>query len=169
MISVRNEFYKIAAFLETRVLENNDIHIEGEQLYAYDGNKTELEAVIFSKDKEDINFNKYPCIILEMPFKVVPNEWNRLNDVSVEGLRILIVASAKQESRNEQRFSEVIEPLLYPILEELMKAIGDNNNVQSCKLVEYTAHPYYGTNQQIANDIWETLDVRLNMNFKQNC
>tara|TARA_R110000803_G_scaffold141095_1_gene207590 strand:+ start:173 stop:676 length:504 start_codon:yes stop_codon:yes gene_type:complete len=167
MIVVRDEYYKIATNLKTRVLENNTIITDN--LFAYDGNRKEVEAVIYSKDKEDLNFNKYPCTILEMPYTVIPNDWNRLNDVKVDGLRILIVAQAQQMGRNEERYDNVIKPLLYPILEELLNALRNQKNIQSFKVVSVTEHPYWGTEQKIANDIWETLDVRLDVNFRENC
>ena len=91
MIIVRDEFYYVGNQTNIKVVADTNLNVS--ELYLYDGNKSEVEAVIYSKNNADDQFNKYPCIILEMPYTVIPSSWNSLTDVTVQNLRILIVNS----------------------------------------------------------------------------
>ena len=166
MIIVRKEYYAFSEDLKARVLNLNILH-PSESFHAYDGNKEELEAIIKSKNN-GVNFDKYPCIIMEFNYEVKPDEYIGMEKVSVDSMRFLLCYSAEVANRNDKRYSEVFEPILYPILGEFEKVLQTTANVESYKLIEVSPLPYYGTEQKLNNDTLEVLEVIINITFKKN-
>lgn len=161
MIIVRNEF---KAIVENIKQKNNYSVLE-----FYDGNKMEVEQVINSKDDENVKFNKYPCYVLEMPFTWKPSDFNNLDEISVSNLRLLIVTSAELEERNSKRYETKFSPILFPLLDQLVKEMNAYNQIQTFEVLKVIEHPYYGTKQTVSNDKWEVIEVILNIEFKRNC
>ena len=161
MIIVRQEFKEIVENIKTK---HNHALLE-----FYDGNKYEVEQIINSKDKENTKFNKYPCIVLEMPFKWKPSEFNNLNEISLNNIRLLIVASAELEERNDKRYETKFIPVLFPLLDQLVEEMNIYNQIQTFEIIDVIEHPYYGTKQTIGNDKWETIEIIMSVDFKKNC
>ena len=132
--------------------------------YYYYGNRNEVRNLLALKDKKIKNRAKYPCIILEQPFTEVL-EYGRTKTT----LRFLLATKTDDVMTYEKRYSTNFKNVLYPLFDSFISAIKKSENVYNYIIRSKTDVPYYTEGEVVANDFWDIIDVRIELNFIENC
>ena len=132
--------------------------------YYYYGNRNEVRNLLALKDKKIKSRAKYPCIILEQPFTEVL-EYGRTKTT----LRFLLATKTDDVMNYEKRYSTNFKNVLYPLFDSFISAIKKSENVYNYIIRSKTDVPYYTEGEVVANDFWDIIDVRIELNFIENC
>lgn len=132
--------------------------------YYYYGNRNEVRNLLALKDKKIKSRAKYPCIILEQPFIEVL-EYGRTKTT----LRFLLATKTDDVMTYEKRYSTNFKNVLYPLFDSFISAVKKSENVYNYIIRSKTDVPYYTEGEVVANDFWDIIDVKIEINFIENC
>lgn len=89
------------------------------------GRKSEILQLLTEKDQDDeYKYKKYPLIILYAS-QQERHGINHMNEYLISPL-VSIVTDSSREFYQDDRFTNSIKPILYPIYEYLLQEIGNN-------------------------------------------
>ena len=69
----------------------------------------------------------------------------------------------------EKRYSTNFKNVLYPLFDSFISAIKKSENVYNYIIRSKTDVPYYTEGEVVANDFWDIIDVKIEINFIENC
>jgi len=113
----------IRAQYDTATIDEN--HPAPETPYFMYGRKKEILQLLCEKDKDETyKYKKYPLIIL---YHSQPEQHgkNLVDEYSISPL-VSIVTESDKNFRTAARYTNTLEPILYPIMNYLIKEIADN-------------------------------------------
>ena len=86
------------------------------------GHRREISNRLLMKDKDNVfKYQKYPLFALRLP--IVQNVVQDVNDVS---LNIAILAFTDKNYRAQERYDNVIDPILFPLYTEFLVKVQDS-------------------------------------------
>jgi hypothetical protein len=132
--------------------------------FYYYGNRNEVRNLLALKDKKITGRAKYPCIILEQPFTEVL-EYGRTNTT----LRFLLATKTDDSMTYQKRYATNFKNILYPMFDEFISAMKRSENVYTHVIKSKTDVPFYSEEEIVANDFWDIIDVKIEINFIENC
>ena len=82
---------------------------------------------------------------------------------------MLLVEKTKREPNFKESYQDVIYAKLYPLYEDLLKVIGKSEIVNGYEILSKRDIPFYGDTKQITSDTWDIIELRIKINFNNNC
>lgn len=128
------------------------------------------ELVTVSKLKDDNDIVKYPLVWLVWDARENTESWKYLTDYSVSP-RVFICVETDSNYRSEQRYSENLEGILFPIWELIKIKMRDNSNIDFLPPYNFSKndHLYWGESIGMSKDkniLFDTLDA-IEINFNE--
>lgn len=166
MIVVESSLKNIFATLPAEV-ENGK---EFKPVYDF-GNQKELLCFINSQNK--LGATKYPLIWLETPVSMT----GKPNQKEVN-LTLVLATLSKYELSNTQRLETTFKNTLFPLLENVLKAlkrsgktrIKDEGNIKTTNYFNYGVKDLRQKNEsQVSNDIWDAIKLECKIEITANC
>ena len=135
------------------------------------GDERELDAIIVGKS---MNQKKaYPLLWYKMPNNVTNNP---LMGYCEGSFTFILAHNTKLDWFNDQRFENVYEAILYPYLEEILKAIGKSNRISSEDgAYSSTNYPNYSKSITASSservDYWDAIELNIDLKINNgiNC
>lgn len=148
--------------------------ILGKPLYSHYGSIKELNETLIQLSKSPYKFNKkFPLVWLHEPFTIQskPMAYGKVKE-----LRMFIMTDTRKEYKSPQRRSDVFDPVIDPIKDELIKQMKNRKEFSGYPVnfsYSVTDYYYWGEEaQNVLNDIVDTSEVRfhdLTIKNNKNC
>lgn len=117
------------------------------------GHPLEVSNRLLEKDKSDeYKYRKYPLIVLFTDIKIKKGERASFDDVT--DLNISIIGQSERTKTTLERYSDVINPILYPIYNKLkskIKASPYFTKTHPSLTHDLTERPYWGSSSKYGN------------------
>ena len=139
------------------------------------GHRREISNLLLMKDKDKVfKYQKYPLFALRLP--IIEDVEQDVHDVS---LNIAILEFTSKNYRAQERYDNVITPILVPLYNEFLQKVQDSFELMDVGLPDHQKvdRPFYGVNelegnvQYIFNDPLdgiELIDLELKL-LNDNC
>jgi hypothetical protein len=140
-----------------------------EPFYMY-GHRLEIANRLLMKDKDKVyKYQKYPLFALRLPINEAVS-FDNVHDVSIN---IAVLEFTNKNYRAEQRYENVITPILMPLYLDFVDKLKDNGNIQLLGTPEHDKvdRLFYGIDElegnvaYIFNDPLDGIEL-LNLNLK---
>lgn len=137
---------------------------DGVPYYMY-GHRLEVSARLLEKDKDSVyKYQKYPLIVLNMPFPVTEGHWHEAT------INIAFMTSTDKKYNTEQRYTNVITPILEPMFEDFISKLQllDYFVFESWDFTRID-RPFWGSDEggkNIFNDPLDAIEIR-NLTLKR--
>ena len=134
--------------------------------YFYFGTKEEILRRLSDKENtlKRSEQLKYPAIFLEMPFVE-----NGFSDNPEVDLSIIFANITDANWTYTQRYENNLIPIVYPLIEQFIKAVKQANTVAAYEFTEKIDAPFYANANVIANDFLDLALIKANLTFIKNC
>lgn len=166
MIVVESSLKNIFATLPSQLSNGQEF----KPVYDF-GNQKELLRFIKSQNK--VGVSKYPLIWLETPVSLTGKA-----DRKETRLTLVLATLSKQELSNDQRLETTFKNTLFPLLENVMKAlqrsgktrIKDLENVKTTNFFNYGVKDLGQKNEgQVSSDIWDAIKFECTIEITAHC
>jgi hypothetical protein len=108
--------------------------------------------------------NTYPLIWLETPYKVTRDY--ALNGVATTNL--IIANLSKSDTLNKDRMETSFKLVLFPILNDILRLLR-LDFIVSYSEYSTTYHFNYAPEEKKSSDIWDVVQLELDLKYKKNC
>ena len=141
------------------------------------GHRRELSNRLLQKDRDEIyKFQKYPLFALRLPIPETIT-FDYIHDVE---LNIAILAFTQKNYRAQERYENIIHPVLMPLYFDFLEKIQDSNEIMGVGRPEHTKidRLFYGISELEANEAYifndpldgvELIDLNLKIIDNNNC
>lgn len=186
-IIVNGEKYKISAATDTTFTVDTNIKALADATYSWSqqapyfapGSKIEIQRWLDDRNAGiELPQQKYPLIVLQTPFQTRPyavgSGFARSTE-SADDVSILFIQQSKADGSYTDRIDGIIKPQLEPLVDEFKTKLRINPQVLYHTVEFQQQIPNFGvtTDQgkegQVTGDIWEVVELRLNMTIKDEC
>lgn len=141
------------------------------------GHYTEINERLQSQAKTpSLRFYRFPLVALWQDFSITRGGTSFYGEAN---LNLSILYLTKREMYNEERYDTVIEPILYPIKEELERQIKNHPNfivdgltglqVTETVRANWGNPAKYGNDGAILNDVLDGIDLKLRLTLQETC
>lgn len=139
------------------------------------GHRREISNRLLMKDKDNVfKYQKYPLFALRLP--IIEDVEQDVHDVS---LNIAILEYTSKNYRAQERYDNVITPILVPLYNEFLQKVQDSFELMDLGLPDHQKvdRPFYGVNELEGNvkyifndplDGIELIDLELKL-LNDNC
>lgn len=162
MKAIVEMFREIVKKVEVKKLDYlKTINPSIKQINYQHGHYTEIHASLINYGKTlKYTEMKYPLIALFEDVSI-----NTVRGVQEARFSMLICYDSKSDIRSEERYKEVINLILYPLYNELIKQIMDSGYFIGYNVShEMITHPYYGSDKRpgmnVFSDILDSVELR---------
>ena len=127
------------------------MQVDGVPYYDH-GHPIEMVNTLLEKDGNDTwKFKKYPLIYLRQDFKE-----SMTNDglyTTISNLDIFILNNTSMDYTSEQRYTNVLKPILYPLFEAFIKKVSQSTKLAN-PVVDYDKYDrlFWGTSAAMGNE-----------------
>jgi len=129
--------------------------------YYYYGHPLEIVNTLMEKDASDVwRLKKYPAVFL---FLKPTTKEQRNNFESEADIDIIIVTDTKPEWKASDRDTNVFVPILIPLYQKLIHALGHTTGMLFRGEHTFIKHYYWGSTQtgaNIANDYADAIEIQ---------
>lgn len=116
------------------------------------GHRREISNRLLMKDKDDVfKYQKYPLFALRLPI-----DEDVLQDVHDVSLNIAILAFTNKNYRSQERYDNVIDPVLVPLYDEFLEKVQDSFELMNIGLPDHqkTDRLFYGVSALEGNEAY---------------
>jgi hypothetical protein len=135
--------------------------------YYYYGHAAEMVNTLMEKDASDTwRLKKYPAIFLFHNFE----ETRDSQTVEAE-ITLAIVTETRPEWKAADRYTNIFDPTLTPIYDNLIDAFRDYEGLEVEDSHKVKIYPYWGSEQgkNVANDYADAIEVTLKIKVYATC
>lgn len=128
----------------------------------------ELELLAFFR--QSTGNSNYPLVWLDMPFE---EEHFGSKRVKVDSLKLVLAVETNSAMLNSERNETTFKPILYPLMEDIIKVLNLANTVTIERDFKVMKFPNYSNetagDENGFTDIWDAIRLTLNCTFNNNC
>jgi len=162
VIIVESRFNEIFEYLPE--ITNKD-NIGFKPTFMYGNNKQLLDYLRQNRSIESV----YPLIWLIYPY----NEIHERSFVTLENVSIVLAVETNSSMLNEQRLKETYAKVLFPLFDNIKKAIGIANIISTDEKYSLVKFPNYSeepnSEKNATTYVWDALKITFNCKITSNC
>lgn len=132
--------------------------------------KTGDQKELFAFFKQSKNNSNYPLIWLDMPYE---EEHESQRRVKVSNMTLILAVETNTQMLNSERIERTFKPILYPLLDDILRVLRMANTVSINGEYRATKFPNYSDNTNVEEsgfvDIWDAVKLQLDCTFNNNC